>query len=142
MKRYWRFVFLLVFLTALLIAAPHPALACDPLPPDNSEDWVLSSSSIKGDLVPMSKITTKPGTWLQLMSSGVKLDGAVQICQKFTKGRYGWVGTVYQLVNGVWVKQPTTSGWLTDGEGEYRVCAKAKSAGTYALFAYWENPEK
>lgn len=142
MKSYWRFLLAFVFIVAVIMTAPRPASACDPIPADDSEEWILSAAGVTGDLVPMPKITTQPGSWLQLMSDGVKLDGATQICQNFKKGHYGWVGNVYQLVNGAWVKLPTTSGWLTDGEGEYRVCAKAKSAGTYALFAYWKDPDK
>jgi hypothetical protein len=87
----------------------------------------------------MYTITTKPKEWYQLKSEGIKLDGATKICYPFDEGRFGWTGAIFQLVEGTWVKLATTVGWVPDAEGDYKACAQAPAAGTFALFAYFDK---
>jgi hypothetical protein len=80
-----------------------------------------------------------PRDWYQLLSDGLKIDGATKICHGFDDGRFGWTGEIFRLVDGAWVKLPTTVGWVSNEEGNYMACAQAPAAGTYALFGYFDK---
>ena len=75
---------------------------------------------------------------LQLLTNGVKISEPTKLCHEFRGGDYGWVGEIRLLKNGVWVKQPTTTGWVPDTEGAYMACTEASAAGTYALFGWYD----
>ncbi len=75
---------------------------------------------------------------LQLLTNGVKISKPAKLCHEFRGGDYGWVGEIRMLKNGVWVKQPTTTGWVPDTEGAYMACTEASAAGTYALFGWYD----
>jgi hypothetical protein len=77
----------------------------------------------------------------QLFGKGVVVDEPATLCHPFDMGRFGWTGTVYQLMEGQWIKLPTSVGWVPDEEGQYMACATTSSAGTFALFAYYTRPE-
>ena len=79
-------------------------------------------------------------SWLQVFSEGVKIDKAATICYPFDRGRFLWVGNIYQLKENRWIKQPTTMKWLPNKEGYYSACTDAKTAGTYVLFGYYDGP--
>lgn len=79
-------------------------------------------------------------SWLQVFSEGVKIDKAATICYPFDRGRFLWVGNIYQLKENRWIKQPTTMKWLPNNEGYYSACTDAKEAGTYVLFGYYDGP--
>ncbi len=134
MNKNLRLVFVLFFIVALFIAAPASVLACGPgTGTTDGEEWLIVNGDVTGKGIRMEDLNKIPGG-PQIMADGVKLDGASKICYPFEKGRFGWVGVIYQSVNGAWVKLPTTNGWLTSAEGAYMACAQAKVAGTYALF--------
>jgi len=80
-----------------------------------------------------------PG-WMQLLTNPVKVNEAGQICHDFRGGQFGWVGEIRQLVDGQWVKVPVTVGWVPSTEGAFMICADVSSAGTYALFGFFNPP--
>ncbi|MDP3448942.1 MAG: hypothetical protein Q8R87_00055 [Anaerolineaceae bacterium] len=77
---------------------------------------------------------------LNLLTKGVKVTKPGLICHPFRGGQYHWVGEIHQLKNGNWVKLKTTNDWYPDKEGQFMACAQAPSAGTYALFGYYNGP--
>ncbi|MDP3682404.1 MAG: hypothetical protein Q8S01_00585 [Ignavibacteria bacterium] len=79
-------------------------------------------------------------SWLQIFSDGVKTDAAATICYPFHQGLEDWVGNIYQLKSGKWIKLATTSKWVPNTEGTYSACANAPEAGTYLLMGYYHNP--
>ncbi len=79
--------------------------------------------------------------WLQLLANPVKLPTAGKICHEFRGGQFGWVGEIRQLKDGKWVKLESTAGWVPTTEGKYMICAQASTAGTFALFGYFDPPE-
>lgn len=81
-----------------------------------------------------------PKPWLQLFGSGVKIDAPATICHSFRQGGYGWTPVIYQLTEAGWVALATTNERAND-ESAYQACAAAPAAGTYALFAYYKQPE-
>jgi len=101
------------------------------------EVWAWYAEGVSGEEIPMYTITTTPRDWYQLKANGLKVDGATRICHGFDAGRYGWTGEIFRLVEGAWVKLPTTVGWVPTEEGHYIACAMAPAAGTYALFGYF-----
>ena len=76
----------------------------------------------------------------QLFGSGVEISSPAKICHEFQRGRYHWVAQIHRLVNGKWVKVPTTQGFESNAEGTYTACAQTDVVGTYALFAYYNGP--
>lgn len=78
---------------------------------------------------------------LQSFGNGVVITAPAEICHAFSGGQFGWVAVIRRFVDGVWVKVPTTQGWIPNTEGTYTACAQAPSAGTYALFAYYVRPK-
>jgi hypothetical protein len=86
-----------------------------------------------------------PDIWTQALSNGDVTTGAGTICHPFRKAQFGWVGAIYELMDGKWVKLDTTVAWIPDTEGTYTACAYAPAAGTYAIFGYFDPalaPEK
>jgi hypothetical protein len=81
-----------------------------------------------------------PDKGLQLFTEGVSVKQPTELCHPFRGGQFHWVPEIRQLVKGKWVKLATTSKWQTSEEGIYVACAAAPSAGTYALFAYYNGP--
>jgi len=79
-------------------------------------------------------------SWMQLLTSPVKVTEPGQICHNFRGGQFGWVGEIRQLVDGQWVKVPVTVGWVPSTEGAFMICADVSSAGTYALFGFFNPP--
>ncbi len=76
----------------------------------------------------------------QLFGQGVTIASPAKICHEFRMGQYHWVAQIHRLVNGKWVKIPTTQGFDPTPEGAYVACAQANVGGTYALFAYYAGP--
>lgn len=128
---------IIMLLTVAFIAVPKPAAAFVPTP--EPKVWDVLTDGVTGEVVGMGTITTKPGDWYQLKSDGLKIDGASKICYPFKEGRFGWTGAIFQMVEGAWVKLATTIGWVPTIEGSYKACAQAPAAGTYALFAYFDE---
>jgi len=81
--------------------------------------------------------------WLELMTtSAVVVKEPTEICHELGGGKYHWVGEIRKLMGDRWVKLETTGHWSPDEEGVFMVCAQAPSAGTYALFAYYNGPQE
>lgn len=141
MKKIFSFVFILVFICSLIALSPGKASAVqDIVTPEPAKVWEWYAEGVEGVEIPMDTITTKPREWYQLKSTGLKINGASGICYPFDEGRHGWTGEIFQLVEGTWVKRPTTVGWVPTEEGRYLACAQAPAAGEYALFAYFSKP--
>ncbi len=87
------------------------------------------------------KATPAPYPWIQLLAKGVKISEPGEICHEFRGGRYNWVADVRRLVDGKWVRVPSTTGWKPSTEGTFMVCAQAPAAGTYALFGYYAGKQ-
>ena len=141
MKKVVSLLFVVALVAGMLFFMPSTASAIFKVtvtPPP--EVWYWDNAGVTGETIPMYGITTIPRDWYVLKAEGLKIDGPAEICRPFNAGRYGWVGEIFQLVDGTWVKLPTTAAWMPDSEGKYTVCAQAPAAGTYALFGYWVKP--
>ncbi len=142
MKKVVSLLLITALFATLLIFTPVTASAIYKITPaPELEVWYWDNAGVTGEVIPMYSITTIPREWYQLKADGLKIDGPARICRPFWAGRFGWVGDIFHLVDGAWVKLPTTAGWVADAEGKYTVCAQAPAAGTYALFGYWVKPE-
>ena len=130
---------IIIIFTVAFIAVPAPAAAFVPVPVAQPKVWEWYTEGVTGETLPMYTITTTPREWYQLKSDGLKVDGATRICHPFDEGRFGWTGQIFQLVEGAWVKLATTVGWVPTIEGRYLACAQAPAAGTYALFASFDQ---
>lgn len=124
----------------LFVVTPKDTSGIFYIPTAEPEEWYWDIAGVTGEIIPMYTITTVPREWYQLKADGLKIDGPAKICRPFRAGRFGWVGEIFQLVDGKWVKLPTTVAWVADAEGKFTVCAQAPAAGTYALFGYWVKP--
>ncbi|NMC35140.1 MAG: hypothetical protein GYA36_22175 [Veillonellaceae bacterium] len=124
----------------LFVVTPKDTSGIFYIPTAEPEEWYWDNVGVTGEIIPMYTITTVPREWYQLKADGLKIDGPAKICRPYRAGRFGWVGEIFQLVDGAWVKLPTTAAWVADAEGKFTVCAQAPAAGTYALFGYWVKP--
>jgi len=104
----------------------------EPLAPN---DWNV------GEEVVVDMVENPAPEWLQLLAKPVKVTEPGEICHDFRGGQFYWVGEIRQLVDGNWVKIPSTSGWKPNEEGKYVICADAPATGIYALFGYFSPPE-
>ncbi|MBA3073047.1 MAG: hypothetical protein FP831_05590 [Anaerolineae bacterium] len=96
-----------------------------------------------GTAVEVDLITAPAPEWLQLMTTdAVMVEEPTEICHELRGGKYHWVGEIRKLKGDKWIKLETINGWVPDEEGAYVACAKAPSAGTYALFAYYNGPQE
>jgi len=81
--------------------------------------------------------------WLHLMTTdGVVVDEPTQLCHELGGGKFHWVGEIRKLKGDRWIKLETITHWFPDEEGTMMACAQAPSAGTYALFAYYNGPQE
>lgn len=136
MKSAARMIFVIVLAIGLLLGSTiHSAQASAVIAGGADDNWT-SGEEVSIDL----SLTPAPAEWLQLIGQGVKVTTPGALCTEFRKGQFGWIAEVYQLVSGYWVKVPTTQGWFNGTGAKYMACATAPSAGTYALFAYYEPP--
>jgi len=141
MRKTISLFFIIALLATVIMFTPRNVSAIFKIAPTPEvEVWYWDNAGVTGDEVPMYTITTTPREWYQLKAEGLMIDGPAKICRPFKAGRFGWVGEIFQLVDGNWVKLPTTAAWMPDSEGKYTVCAQAPAAGTYALFGYWIRP--
>jgi hypothetical protein len=145
MKKTVRIVFVLLFVLGLLqVIAPLKAEA----KPGSGSDvlgiadgaWTVTPGMVTE--INITKAASTAPTWIQLLTDGIITAGPGKICHPFRGGQFGWIGEIMQLKDGLWVKLPTTSGWVPSTEGEYMACAQAPAAGTYALFGYYIAPQK
>jgi hypothetical protein len=137
MKSVTRSAILVVFVLALALGfAPSTAQANVITPPTIAAGSWNAGTETEIDLTAFPA----PYTWFQLFAQGVTITEPGKICHEFRGGQFGWVADIRQLVDGKWVKAPTTQGWLNGEEAAYTVCVEAPTAGTYALFAYYIEP--
>jgi hypothetical protein len=140
MKKGLLLVLAIVLLLGVIWApAPKTVLArpLDPQPAAGIAEGAWSTGTeVSIDLTS----TPAPYDWLQLLTKGVKVTEPGQICHSFRGAQFKWVGTIYQLVDGKWVKLETTASRGTNEENGYSACAVAPSAGTYTLFGYYTGP--
>lgn len=137
MKRNARFILAILFVLGLvLMSAPRQAQAGE----IRSNPNIAGGSWTAGQVVDVTTLAAKAPTWLQLLTSGVKITEAGKICHPFRGGQFGWIGEIRQYKNGEWFKLKTTNDWVPSKEGEFMSCAEAPAAGTYALFGYWIRP--
>ena len=80
-----------------------------------------------------------PKDYLQLLGKVVKPTFGGQICHPFNGGRYGWTGSIYELVGNGWVKVNTYFIWEPNEEGTFMACTMAKRNGTYAFFGFYDG---
>lgn len=96
-----------------------------------------------GTIVDVDLTKAAAPEWLQLMTTNaVVVKEPTEICHELRGGKYHWVGEIRKLKGDKWIKLETINGWVPDEEGAYVACAKAPSAGTYALFAYYNGPQE
>jgi len=102
--------------------------------------WVTTPITSEIREIPMNLVTPVflPSVQLQLMSTGLMLSAPAKICYPFRGGQFGWRGQIRLLYGNKWVPLATTVVWTPTIEGKLMACANAPSAGTYALFAYWQ----
>ncbi|NSW51104.1 MAG: hypothetical protein HPY85_01200 [Anaerolineae bacterium] len=123
-----------VMVEAKAIEPPAPGVA--------NGSWQWTSTDVTGTIIPQFQVPDDDGDeWSLLLSSGLQVSGATQICHPFRGGQIGWVSEIRMLVGKTWVSVPTTTAWMPDEEGELMTCASAQMAGTYAIFGYWVKPE-
>lgn len=103
-------------------------------------DWQWTRPSVHGQEVSVDLVSAPAPVWLQLLTSGLKIDGPAKICHPFKGGQYKWIGEIRQWVAGKWVKLDTVNDWVPSREGQFMSCAVAPKAGTYALFGYYTGP--
>ena len=130
-------VFVLVF-AFFQLSKPNPVNAMKPTP---SEVPAIAPSTWTGGEEVSVDLTKYPAPdWLELKSQGVLVSTPGKICHEFRGINFHWVPEVRQLKDGKWVKIASTGSWVPSTEGTYVVCANAKTAGTYALFAFYNGP--
>jgi hypothetical protein len=145
MGRFTRLIVGFIALASLLLSSAFvPASSISNTPVSSSSvaagDWVVSAPGVSSADVSMEALTTPNAAWLQLLTGGITISGASEICHPFRGGQYGWAGVIYKLDGNEWKKMETTADWYPDSSGSYYACAYAPSAGTYALFGYYTQP--
>jgi hypothetical protein len=143
MRKFFSLTFVLV-LTLGLFFTGHPsrvsATLLDPNPGIAPGDWEWTSADVVGEEVAMEDLLTTPAPWLKLITNGIEVKAPATICHSFRGAQFGWSGSIYKLEGETWVKQVTTTEWVPTTEGRLMACAKAPSAGVYALFGFWVKP--
>ncbi len=80
-----------------------------------------------------------PKSYLQMLGKAVKPSVSGQVCHPFNGGRYGWTGSIYELVGDGWVKVNTYFIWEPNEEGTFMACTVAKRDRTYAFFGVYNG---
>jgi hypothetical protein len=149
MKTITKSIVMITLLICLLVASAPSKVSAIVEPPKYSPpsgiangSWEWNDSSVPGHEVDINLSSTPNSPWLQLLSKGIVLSGATEICHPFQGGQFGWTGVIYELKGETWQKLTTTNKWVPDEEGQFMSCANAQEAGTYALFGYFIQPEK
>ncbi|NSW53890.1 MAG: hypothetical protein HPY85_15425 [Anaerolineae bacterium] len=143
-KMYLSFLSLAVL--AALLFLPHPqsvqAISVQPPQTPAAGSWVWADADVTGTIVPQYTLAgATADDYAVLQSAGIQVSGATQICHPYPGGKIGWTAEIRMLTAGGWQAVPTVNQWVPDEEGAFMTCAQAGSAGTYAVFGYWEKPE-
>lgn len=146
MKKYVHIMLVVLMVAGFFFTGTTAPVSAKGLPPVTSSvaegSWTWTSASVPGTEIAQDLLPKSPYSWLQLLTNGLKIDGAAKICHPFKGGRFGWTGEIRQLVDGNWVKLVTTNAWVPSEEGVFMSCAQAPAAGTYALFGYFTKPKE
>jgi len=145
-KKVWNWTIAIMLVMVLILGAVPQTVHAEPevihYPSGVAAgDWQWTGVGVTGSEAHIDLAATPAPVWLELLASGIQIDGAATICHPFRGGQFGWQGEIRQLVNGQWVRLETTNAWLPDAEGTFTSCAKAPAAGTYALFGYFNGPD-
>ena len=138
MKNMFRFLIALILVVGLIAASAPSIVQANSV---SSKTTALAAGDWSSGTPVDVNFTDNPApNWMQLLTSPVEVNEAGQICHDFRGGQFGWVGEIRQLVDGEWVKVPVTVGWVPNTEGAFMICADVSSAGTYALFGFYNPP--
>lgn len=133
----------LVWSMVIFAAYPNPVQADSGEPihliTTASGEWEWTNDNVTGSEVSLDSITVPNPEYMQLLSNGLSLSGAAEICHPFRGGQFGWTGRIYNLSGGAWHELATTTRWVPDTSGKLMVCAYAPAEGTYALFGYYTD---
>lgn len=137
-------IFLVVLMFILVFAIVFFSI------PNNVQAGFVSSSQClaagtwnTGTQVEVDLTSAPAPEWLHLLTTnGVVIKEPTQLCHELGGGKFHWVGEIRKLVGERWIKLETTTHWFPDEEGVLMACAQAPSAGTYALFAYYNGPQE
>jgi hypothetical protein len=136
----------LVLSTAIFAAYPNPVQADSGetihLVNAASGEWEWTNDNVTGSEVSLDSIAAPNPEYMQLLSNGLSLSGATEICHPFRGGQFGWTGRIYNLSGGAWHELATTTRWVPDTSGKLMSCAYAPTEGTYALFGYYTDQPK
>lgn len=102
--------------------------------------WVTPGSSDAFKTVNVDKAAKNAPAWLQQLSEGIVITAPEKICYPFAGGRYHWQPQIMQLSAGKWSKVDTKATALYGQEAEEYACATPKTAGTFALFGFYNGP--
>ena len=135
MKKVFTGLFVLVFVLGMVFVSVPQAVEAASGSSLAPGDWQVPAPVI-GTVVEVTAVGAP--SYLQLLTTGIKITAPAKICHQFTGAAYNWVGEIRQLVDKTWVKVATTTSLVpATGEGIYTACAQANKVGTYALFAYY-----
>jgi len=130
---------LVLILGLVLVQAPRDASASTGN--IGSGAWILPDSPANFTTTNVDLAAQSAPGWLQQFSEGITILSADKICYPFRNGQFFWVPQILQLQNGVWTKIATTKETLSQEDGAFIfACSEAPSAGTYALFGYYDGP--
>jgi len=132
-------LFVMICFVVVLIASTKSVQAAgvNLVKPTAESDHWNTGTEITVDL----SLYPAPPSWQQF-GKAVIIEEPVKLCHPFDKGRYGWTGSIYQLISDHWVKLTTEVGWIPNEEGKYTACANVTAPGTYALFAFYTKPDE
>jgi len=145
MKRTISFVFTLVLVFGFVLASSPKIVEAKSAISAAAGSWTYEGpkyfvggvfTSVSAKVVAVTLAAPKLRT---LVSQGLTITSAAKICHPYGKTQFDWVGEIYQLKSGAWVKLTTTSAWDA-AAFDYMSCAQATEAGTYALFGYYKDP--
>jgi len=137
MKKGIWLIFVLLFVIGLMAIGTPRIVQAQPI---HTAVVLASGDWSSGTPVDVNFTDNPAPSWMQLLTSPVKVTEAGKICHDFRGGQFGWVGEIRQLVDGQWLKVPVTIGWVPSTEGAFMICADVSSAGTYALFGFYNPP--
>jgi hypothetical protein len=144
MRKLLSLTFVFILVLGLFLTGPYKSVSARPDEPPKPGlapgDWEWTSADVVGDEVAMEDLLTTPAPWLKLITKGLEVKAPATICHSFRGAQFGWSGSIYKLEGETWVKQVTTTEWVPTTEGRLMACAKAPSAGVYALFGFWVKP--
>lgn len=139
-------VLLMLLGVGTLFLASHQDISAKKAPPPApgvaDGGWQWNGTDVTGVTGPIDLVSAPQPQWYEVMDwQSITLSGAAELCHPFHGGTQGWVADIRIFTGKAWEPIPTTMGWLPDEEGTYLACAKAPSAGTYALFGRYVEPE-